>query len=63
METSDINKDGMIEYQEWREYVNDHRREFWGVQNAANMFEYVTFSPTYSCNPPKIFVLLGEPAK
>ena len=51
----------MIDEGEWREYINEHRREFLGVRNATNMFGYITFSQTYSCKPPKIFVILGEP--
>ena len=51
----------MIDEGEWRKYVNEHRREFLGVRNASKMFSYITFSPTYSCWPPKIFVILSEP--
>ena len=59
MEKSDLNRDGLIDEREWRKYVNEHRKEFLGVRNATNMFSYITFSPTYSCKPPRIFILIG----
>ena len=61
MKSSDLDKDGQIDEEEWRKFINKHRKEFWGAQNAAKMFSYINFSPTYSCNPPKVFILLSEP--
>ena len=60
MKSSDLDKDGKIDEGEWRKFINKHRKEFWGVRNAAQMFSYVNFSPAYSCTPPKVFILLSE---
>ena len=61
MKDSDLDKGGKIDEEEWRKFINKHRKEFWGVRNAALMSSYINFSPTYSCNPPKVFILLSEP--
>ena len=34
MKSSDLDKDGTIDEEEWRKFINKHRKEFWGVRKA-----------------------------
>ena len=46
--------------EEWVEYVNEHSKEFLGVENAGKMFGYIEYGQALSCKPPKVFVIVSE---
>ena len=61
---SDEDKDGLINEQEWRRHVNKYSGEFMeGNMYAGGALRVVLYSPTYSCNPPTLFLILSESLK
>lgn len=57
---SDANKDGLIDEHEWRQHVNKYSREFMDSGVAGGALRVVLYTPTFSCNPPTLFLILSE---
>ena len=57
---ADLNRDGLINEQEWRQHVNKYNKEFLDSGVAGGALRVVLYSPTYSCNPPTLFLILSE---
>lgn len=55
---SDANKDGLIDEHEWRQHVNKYSREFMDSGVAGGALRVVLYTPTFSCNPPTLFLIL-----
>jgi hypothetical protein len=54
---ADANRDGKISRHEWETWVDKKGKEFLGQSKAAGGFlRVIAYSPTYSCNPPTIFL-------
>ena len=57
---SDVNKDGLIDETEWKQHVNKYCKEFMDSGVVGGALRVVLYSPTYSCNPPTLFLILSE---
>ena len=55
----DKNKDGKISLEEWEEWIQSKSgKEFLARHKYADGFmRIMAYSPSYSCTPPKLFVL------
>ena len=61
MHKSDNDKDGLINEREWKEHINKHSGKFMeGNMYAGSALRVVLYSPSYTCNPPALFLILSK---
>lgn len=55
---ADLNQDGWICEYEWETFIQSGQRDLLGGGAAANVARVLMYAPTFSCNPPTMFLLL-----
>ena len=56
---ADKNRDGKIVLEEWENWIQvKGKRPFQNKKAMGGMMQVLAYSPTYSCNPPTLFIII-----
>ncbi len=60
LDKADLDSDGRIDEAEWERHVRQYGSEFMNTSVMGKALRVIAYSPSYSCHPPTLFLLLSE---